>query len=91
LNADKLRTQDDSAFFRNAMARMAQRGGDNDDMMGGRERVEIHRDQIYSDSMNQLNKLGRRLKSKIQVTMINKHGNREAGIDGGGVFQGVSR
>lgn len=90
LNADKLRTQDDSAFFHSAMARMTQRGGDNDDMMdlmGGRERVEIHRDQLYSDSMNQLNKLGRRLKSKIQVTMINKHGNREAGIDGGGVFK----
>ena len=90
LNADKLRTQDDSTFFRSAMARMTRRGGDNDDLMdlmGGRERVEIHRDQLYSDSMTQLNGLGRRLKSKIQVTMINKHGNREAGIDGGGVFK----
>ena len=89
LNADKLKTQDESVDFRRAVARMMQRG-DNDDMMdmaGGRERVEIHRDHMYSDSMDQLNTLGPRLKSKIQVTMINKHGAREAGIDGGGVFK----
>ena len=89
LNADKLKTQDESVDFRRAVARMMQRG-DNDDMMdiaGGRERVEIHRDHMYADSMDQLNTLGRRLKSKIQVTMINKHGAREAGIDGGGVFK----
>lgn len=90
LNADKLKTQDESVDFRRAVARMMQRGDNNDDMMdmmGGRERVEIHRDHMYADSMEQLNTLGRRLKSKIQVTMINKHGAREAGIDGGGVFK----
>ena len=88
LNTDKLKTQDESADFRRAVSRMMQRGDDNEMMdQGGRERVEIHRDAMYSDSMNQLNKLGSRLKSKVQVTMINKHGAHEAGIDGGGVFK----
>jgi ubiquitin-protein ligase E3 C len=42
---------------------------------------------MYDDSMEQLNKLGSRLKQKIQVTFINQHGTQEAGIDGGGVFK----
>jgi len=87
LNADKLKTQDESADFRRAIARMMERGDDNDMDIGGRERVEIHRDAMYKDSFSQLNGLGRRLKSKVQVTMINKHGTQEAGIDGGGVFK----
>mmetsp|Transcript_1456 Transcript_1456/g.1955 ORF Transcript_1456/g.1955 Transcript_1456/m.1955 type:complete len:1097 (+) Transcript_1456:122-3412(+) len=87
LNADKLKTQDESADFRRAIARMMERGEDNDLDIGGRERVEIRRDSMYKDSMSQLNGLGRRLKSKVQVTMINKHGAHEAGIDGGGVFK----
>jgi ubiquitin-protein ligase E3 C len=87
LAADKLQTQDESAEFRRAVTRMMQQDHAPSDFPGGRERVEIHRDLIYSDSMNQLNSLGPRLKSKIQVTMINKHGAHEAGIDGGGVFK----
>jgi ubiquitin-protein ligase E3 C len=87
LAADKLQTQDENAEFRRAVTRMMQQDHAPNEFPGSRERVEIHRDQIYSDSMKQLNSLGPRLKSKIQVTMINKHGAHEAGIDGGGVFK----
>merc|ERR1712194_976228 len=55
--------------------------------MGIRERVEIKRASLYKDSMEKLNNLGQKLKSKIQVTFINKHGAEEPGIDGGGVFK----
>jgi len=88
LNADKLKTQDESMEFRRAVSRMMERGDDIDMMdFSSRERVEIRRDTIYLDSMSQLNKLGSRLKSKVQVTMINNYGAHEAGIDGGGVFK----
>lgn len=50
-------------------------------------RVEIHRDNLFEDSMDQLNALGTRMKQKIQVTFVNRHGAAEAGIDGGGVFR----
>mmetsp|Transcript_22419 Transcript_22419/g.33039 ORF Transcript_22419/g.33039 Transcript_22419/m.33039 type:complete len:173 (-) Transcript_22419:816-1334(-) len=55
--------------------------------MMGREQVTIRRDNIYADSMNNLNKLGKKMRRKVQVTFINKHGAVEAGIDGGGVFK----
>ena len=81
LKADKANTQNDTADFRRVM----EQGGDM--MLLGRERVEIHRDSMYDDSMNQLNQLGHRLKRKVQVTFVNQHGTHEAGIDGGGVFK----
>mmetsp|Transcript_37261 Transcript_37261/g.42551 ORF Transcript_37261/g.42551 Transcript_37261/m.42551 type:complete len:1095 (-) Transcript_37261:71-3355(-) len=88
LNADKRKTQDESMEFRRAVSRMMERGDDVDMTdFSSRERVEIRRDAMYLDSLTQLNKLGSRLKSKVQVTMINKHGAYEAGIDGGGVFK----
>jgi ubiquitin-protein ligase E3 C len=34
-----------------------------------------------------LNRLGTRLKHKVQVSFVNQHGAEEAGIDGGGVFK----
>ena len=81
LRADKVNTQNDTADFR----RVLEQGGDM--MLLGRERVEIHRDSLYDDSMKQLNQLGHRLKRKVQVTFVNQHGAHEAGIDGGGVFK----
>jgi ubiquitin-protein ligase E3 C len=89
LIADKLKTQDETAEFRNAVRRMMEQGRIMDDAMdwGGRERVEIRRDALYGDSMSQLDRLGSRLKHKVQVTFINAHGAPEAGIDGGGVFK----
>jgi len=83
LNADKARTQDETAAFRRMMMNM----GNVDEMengMIGREQVTIRRDNIYADSMNNLNKLGKKMRRKVQVTFINKHGAVEAGIDGGG-------
>ena len=55
--------------------------------ISGRERVTIRRDLLYSDSKHRLNQLGKRLRKKVQVTFVNKHGQQEAGIDGGGVFK----
>jgi len=88
LNADKEKTQDETADFRRAVFRMMQRGEEDTSMnLSSREAVEIRRDSLYPDSMRQLNTLGRRLKHKVQVTFINQHGTKEAGIDGGGVFK----
>lgn len=55
--------------------------------IAGRERVTIRRDALYGDSKQRLNRLGKRLRKKVQVTFVNKHGQQEAGIDGGGVFK----
>ena len=89
LAADKLKTQDETADFRNAVRRMMEQGREVDDSipLTGREQVEIRRDVLYGDSKEQLSQLGNRLKHKVQVTFINKHGAPEAGIDGGGVFK----
>lgn len=84
LRNDKAKTQDESQEMRAAMLNML-RGEDGD--FSVRERVEIRRAQLYNDSMNQLNKLGAKLRRKLQVVFINQHGAKEAGIDGGGVFK----
>jgi len=55
--------------------------------MSSREKVTIRRDALYSDSKRRLNNLGKRLRKRVQVTFVNKHGQEEAGIDGGGVFK----
>uniref|UniRef100_A0A6U6CBM7 HECT-type E3 ubiquitin transferase n=1 Tax=Odontella aurita TaxID=265563 RepID=A0A6U6CBM7_9STRA len=92
LDADKLRTQDEERSFRQAMMRMQRDDLDDDENdqeweFTGREKVEIRRDELYGDSMDQLNGLGKKLRRKVQVTFINQHGAQEAGIDGGGVFK----
>lgn len=84
LKADKARTQDESAEMREVMLNMM-RGQDG--ATSFRERVEIRRDKLYDDSMRQLNRLGPKLKKKVQVTFVSRHGTQEAGIDGGGVFK----
>jgi len=82
--ADILRTQDESAELRQRLMNM-QRGDDTE--FTGRARVEIRRDRMYEDAMDQLNNLGRGLRKKVQVSFINQYGAAEAGIDGGGVFK----
>jgi ubiquitin-protein ligase E3 C len=84
LKADKAKTQDESAEMREVMLNMM-RGQEG--ATSFRERVEIHRDNLYDDSLRQLNRLGPKLKKKIQVTFVSQHGTQEAGIDGGGVFK----
>jgi len=84
LESDKLRTQDETAAFRQMMMNIDE--GEEAEI-SGRERVTIRRDALYSDSKQSLNILGKRLRKKVQVTFVNKHGQEEAGIDGGGVFK----
>jgi len=83
--ADMARTQDETQALRDMMMNM-QRGDDDASFMG-REQVEIRRASMYEDAMEHLNKLGRNLRKRVQVTFVNQHGTREAGIDGGGVFK----
>ena len=87
LKADKLKTQDEAAETRRALLAMMQQDGEEPDFGGIREKVQIRRASLYDDSMEQLNKLGTKLKRKVQVSFINQHGAEEAGIDGGGVFK----
>lgn len=84
LESDKSQTQDETASFRQMM--MNFEDGEEAEM-SSRERVTIRRDALYSDSKQRLNSLGRRLRKRVQVTFVNKHGQEEAGIDGGGVFK----
>jgi ubiquitin-protein ligase E3 C len=84
IRSDKMKTQDESREMREAMLAMM-RGMEGE--TSSRARVEIHRDRLYDDAMQQLNRLGPKLKRRVQVSFINQHGAQEAGIDGGGVFK----
>jgi len=84
LESDKLRTQDETTSFRQMMMNFEE---EDEAEISGRERVTIRRDALYGDSKQRLNRLGKRLRKKVQVTFVNKHGQQEAGIDGGGVFK----
>ena len=48
-------------------------------------RAEVHRDSIFEDAFDTFYPLGDRLKEPIQISFIDRFGNPEAGIDGGGV------
>ena len=54
---------------------------------GSRSEIRIRRDKLFDDSMTQLSELGSKLKRRVHVTFVNRHGREEAGIDGGGVFK----
>lgn len=54
---------------------------------GARKLFKIRRDNLFNDSMEQLNKEGSNLRSRIQIKFVNEHGFEEAGVDGGGVFK----
>jgi ubiquitin-protein ligase E3 C len=83
VKADKARTQDESSFVQSAIAAMMR----GEDGRAGRQNVEIRREYLFQDAMEQLNQLGPKLRQKLQVSFINQHGAAEAGIDGGGVFK----
>ena len=85
IEADKATTQDESGVMRQIM--QAMQDGEEEPEIPGRENVTIRRHELYSDSKRTLNRLGKRLKKRVQVTFINEHGMQEAGIDGGGVFK----
>ena len=86
LAADIQKTQDETEAMHAMMISM-QRGIEDAEYTGS-AKCNIRRDNIYEDSMDQLNILGRKLKKRVQVTFIdNKTGKAEAGIDGGGLFK----
>ncbi|KAH6558476.1 hypothetical protein KP509_1Z062300 [Ceratopteris richardii] len=49
--------------------------------------VVIRRDHLVEDAFAQLNPLGSRFKSAINVSFVNEHGLSEAGLDYGGLFK----
>jgi ubiquitin-protein ligase E3 C len=86
LAADIQKTQDETDAM-NAMMMNMQRGIEDTEYTGS-IKCNIRRDNIYEDSMDQLNNLGHKLKKRVQVTFIESNtGNAEAGIDGGGLFK----
>jgi len=91
LKADKQKVLQAGSTRRALMAMRGQRDEEGEMMMwldgSIREQIKIKRASLYKDSMETLNELGSKLKHKIQVTFINKHGAVEPGIDGGGVFK----
>lgn len=84
IRADKNRTQNEEREMHAVMVAMM---NGREQEISSRERISVHRDQLYEDSKSQLNELGRKLRRKVQVTFFNQHGAQEAGIDGGGVFK----
>lgn len=55
--------------------------------MGPNTFVLIRRDQIVIDGFRALNGLGEGLKERIRVQFVNRFGEEEAGVDGGGLFK----
>ena len=84
IRTDKLQSQDEASDLQRILNAMI-RGEDGD--VPGRKSVKIRRDELYSDSMEQLNQLGPKLKGRVHVSFTNQVGTDEAGIDGGGVFK----
>jgi ubiquitin-protein ligase E3 C len=82
LKAEKSKTQDESREMARVMDRMM-RGEEEGSF---RHEVKIHRSRLFDDAMKQLNRLGPKLKKKLSVSFVSKHGTTEAGIDGGGLF-----
>jgi ubiquitin-protein ligase E3 B len=49
--------------------------------------IAVRRDHVVEDGFAQLNGLGSKLKSVINVSFVNEHGLSEAGLDYGGLFK----
>eukprot|EP00252_Welwitschia_mirabilis_P024162 TRINITY_DN7059_c0_g3_i3.p1 TRINITY_DN7059_c0_g3~~TRINITY_DN7059_c0_g3_i3.p1 ORF type:complete len:797 (+),score=144.37 TRINITY_DN7059_c0_g3_i3:224-2392(+) len=49
--------------------------------------IAVHRNHIVEDGFAQLNSLGAKLKSCLNVSFVNEHGLPEAGLDYGGLFK----
>ena len=78
LDADKAVTQDETTSLRQIQRMMELEEGEEAEITG-RERVTIRRDELYGDARRKLNRLGRRLRKRVQVTFVNRHGSQEAG------------
>ncbi|RSH92214.1 hypothetical protein EHS25_008629 [Saitozyma podzolica] len=52
-----------------------------------RHQATIHRTSLAEDGFRQLNGLGPALKGTIEISFIDKWGQEESGIDGGGLFK----
>ena len=86
IRIDKLQSQDEGSDIQQILNAMI-RGENGETGIPGRKSVKIRRDELYSDSMEQLNLLGPKLKGRVRVSFTNQVGTDEAGIDGGGVFK----
>jgi ubiquitin-protein ligase E3 C len=84
IRIDKTHSQDEASDVQQILNAMA-RGEDGN--VSGRRSIKIRRDELYNDSLDQLNKLGTKLKGRVHVSFTNQVGTDEAGIDGGGVFK----
>lgn len=49
--------------------------------------IEVRRDRIIDDALQQLETASHRIKGRIQVQFVSEQGYTEAGIDGGGLFK----
>ncbi|RUS15775.1 hypothetical protein BC937DRAFT_92006, partial [Endogone sp. FLAS-F59071] len=79
--------EDRVEIFRQFVATDRQRSRIDDYFHQPVERAKVHRDSVFQDGFEQLNKLGSKLKVKIAISFIDQFGLAEAGIDGGGVFK----
>ncbi|KIM29078.1 hypothetical protein M408DRAFT_329093 [Serendipita vermifera MAFF 305830] len=52
-----------------------------------RNKVIVRRDHVSQDGFDHLNELGVAWKGRLAITFVDKFGQEEAGIDGGGVFK----
>ena len=52
-----------------------------------RKSIKIRRANLVQDGFDQLSDLGRGLKGELYIKFYNQFGEREAGIDGGGLFK----
>ncbi|KAJ7471427.1 HECT-domain-containing protein [Mycena galericulata] len=72
-----------SFIYSDTLAR--QRSGEDMYNMGGRLQITVRRESIAQDGFDRLRDAD--LKGRIGITFIDKFGEEEAGIDGGGVFK----
>lgn len=47
----------------------------------------IRRTHMYQDAFDKLNPMGKELRGRVRVSLVNEQGLDEAGIDGGGLFR----
>ena len=56
-------------------------------LMGHLEPVTVRRSHLYADAFEGLYPLGKQMRSRVRISLVNQEGLREAGIDGGGLFR----
>ncbi|CED85201.1 E3 ubiquitin protein ligase [Phaffia rhodozyma] len=80
----ELRVEIFRAFIRNDKARL---GIDRYSRRSPKYQTTIRRDKVAEDGYSKLNAIGAGLKGTISIEFIDRFGQPEAGIDGGGVFK----